>query len=433
MKVCKYLLYVGPILVFCSRSLIAQYSDFDSYQGVLARQDLEAKLPYLGSRSVLDEYISITDESLRIYSSSANKQADRPEFVLRLGTQSHQTQRPFEPDFSSPKPLQGLRVAIDPGHLGGDMAIVEERFVDLNLGVGVDGKPIRLQFNEGTLAVVTAKLLQQLLQEQGATVMLTKDKPGQAAYQQQFDAWCKQTLGIASLAEWQTPAGQKKAIAYLREREFTPTQRRDLDERLLRIERSVPIDKARLLQQTVFRLGYNMLDLQARAAKINAFHPNMTLVIHFNAVGSGTVTTDVNYNMTFVAGSFLLGELTSQRARYELIRLLVSNDLTESIALSGAIAKHMEKTLAVPLVGEQYSFGGSEIFVTPGVFCRNLVLTRCVHGVLCYGETLIQHNTEEAYRLAKKDIVVDGIPTTSRVVEVAQAYFQGICQYFGLN
>jgi hypothetical protein len=280
---------------------------------------------------------------------------------------------------------------------------------------------------------VTAKLVQQLLQAQGATVMLTKDKPGQSVYALSFDAWCRQTMGIESPAEWQTLAGQKKAIAYMRERALVPSQHRELQDRLLHIERAAQPDKARLLRQTVFRLGYNMLDLQARASKINAFKPHITLIIHFNAVGNGRVTVSTNYNMTFVPGSFLLGELTSQRARYELVRLLVSSDLKESIALAGSIAKHMEQSLAVPLMGAEYCFSGNVVFVAPGIFCRNLLLTRCIHGILCYGETLIQDNAEEAYRLAKKDITIDGIATSSRVVEVAQAYFKGICQYFGIN
>jgi hypothetical protein len=188
-----------------------------------------------------------------------------------------------------------------------------------------------------------------------------------------------------------------------------------------------------LLQQTVFRLGYNTLDLQARAAKINAFNPHITLIIHFNAVGSGRVSTSANYNMTFVPGSFLVGELTSQRARYELVRLLISDDLTASINLASSIANHMQQSLAVKLMSAAYGLSGNEIFVDPGVFCRNLLLTRCIHGTLCYGETLIQNNAEEAARLAQKDLVVDGITTSSRIAAVAEAYLQGIYQYLGLR
>ena len=189
----RRLLCVGLFFIGCCMSLAAQYSDFDRYQGALTCQELEEKLPYLGNDAALNDYITISDESLRVYPSSAHKQADRPEFILHLGKKQNQDRQLFEPDLSNPKPLQGLRVAIDPGHLGGDMAVVEERCVDLDLGVGADGKPVRLQFNEGTLAVVTAKLVQQLLQAQGATVMLTKDKPGQSVYALSFDAWCRQT------------------------------------------------------------------------------------------------------------------------------------------------------------------------------------------------------------------------------------------------
>jgi N-acetylmuramoyl-L-alanine amidase len=433
-KISYFLICVAGVL-FCSFGLlVAQYSDFDRYQGVLTRQELEAKLPYLGSGAALNDYITITDTSLRVYPSSDHKQADQPEFVLRLGTQQQrQAGRLFEPDVTSPKPLQGLRVALDPGHLGGDMALIEERFVDLDLGIGDDGKPMRFQFNEGTLAVATAKLIQRQLQAYGATVMLTKEKPGQSVYHQSFDAWCAKTFDMQGADEWLTVAGQKKVIAYLRRQSYVPSQQRDLAARLWRIERAPHADKVFMLKQTVFRLGYNTLDLQARAVKINAFNPHVTLVIHYNAVGSGTEVARGNYSMTFVPGSFLVGELSSRRARYELVRLLVTDDLKESIKVAGSIAKHMEQTLTLPLMGAAYDITGNVVFVAPGIFCRNLLLTRCIHGVLCYGETLIQNNAEEAQRLAQKDITVDGIPTSSRVVAVAQAYVKGICQYFGLN
>jgi hypothetical protein len=46
---------------------------------------------------------------------------------------------------------------------------------------------------------------------------------------------------------------------------------------------------------------------------------------------------------------------------------------------------------------------------------------------------LIQNNIEEAKRLAQKDFDFEGQLISSRIADVASAYFYGICSYFGIN
>lgn len=93
----------------------------------------------------------------------------------------------------------------------------------------------------------------------------------------------------------------------------------------------------------------------------------------------------------------------------------------------------MEPTLNVPLMTSSLYQANNTILIADGIYCRNLALTRRVHGPLCYGETLIQNNPEEAKRLAQENFSSNGIMISSRIAEVARAYFRGICEYFGLN
>mgnify|MGYP001576610280 CR=1 FL=1 len=65
----------------------------------------------------------------------------------------------------------------------------------------------------------------------------------------------------------------------------------------------------------------------------------------------------------------------------------------------------------------------------PGVFCRNLTLTRMVKGTLIYGEALYQDNINEYKLLNKKEITIDGIKISKRIEEVAEAYSEGIINY----
>ncbi len=67
------------------------------------------------------------------------------------------------------KPLAGLRIALDPGHLGGAWGPLEAR------SFSVDGRP---PVQEGDLALRVAQLLAPRLEALGAQVSLVRDRPG---------------------------------------------------------------------------------------------------------------------------------------------------------------------------------------------------------------------------------------------------------------
>ena len=186
----------------------------------------------------------------------------------------------------------------------------------------------------------------------------------------------------------------------------------------------------------VFRKIYNSLDLKARAEKINAFNPHIALMIHYNGgdryPNGKNIPTDANHTLTFIPGSFMHNELAKPEARYEFIRLLVTETAEQSEKFSTILAQEIEKELGVSLLNTSHYMPKQTKLRAPGVYCRNLALTRRVHSTLCYGETLLQDNPEEALRLAQTDINIDGILTSSRVVEVAKAYFKGICKFYGI-
>ena len=68
--------------------------------------------------------------------------------------------------------------------------------------------------------------------------------------------------------------------------------------------------------------------------------------------------------------------------------------------------------------------------VSDGIFCRNLCLTRLVKGPICYGETLIQNNLQEALELSQHQTMIEGIPCPKRVIDVAEAYYETINTLF---
>ena len=140
-----------------------------------------------------------------------------------------------------------------------------------------------------------------------------------------------------------------------------------------------------------------------------------------------------NYNLAFIPGAFCKGELDQPQDRYEFLRLLLTDDLDRSLQLSQHIIAQFVAKLQVPLISpkEKTSYTQSSCLIqSPGIYCRNLALTRLVHSPICYGETLIQNHIEEAFLLGAEDDYILGIPCSKRVLEVAEAYFEGIKSYF---
>ena len=184
---------------------------------------------------------------------------------------------------------------------------------------------------------------------------------------------------------------------------------------------------------------YNPLDLRARAAKINAFGPDLSIAIHYNShhvteeSNSNASVAAQNYNFIHIPGAFCRNELVLEESRYEFMRLLVTSDLSQSTHLSKAVLKCFSEKLQVPVVTKADGATYLEkvcLKVSDGIYARNLALTRMIHGPICYGETLIQNNIDECQNLNRKDFVIDGIPCSSRVKQVAESYFEGISDYF---
>ncbi|KKQ33203.1 MAG: hypothetical protein US49_C0002G0098 [candidate division TM6 bacterium GW2011_GWF2_37_49] len=403
----------------------AYQGKFENFQEAVKKESVEDKISkYLKKGSEVSDHFLVTENQLFMFATKIDKLNKNPEFVLRFGSRQ-------APKFFVKKSLHGLRVAIDPGHLGGRMAFIEERFVDMSLPDNT-----RIQFDEGTLATVTAKILKQYLIAVGAEVLLTRDEPGKSVYTLSFDAWCAKSFAITSDRDWLDPKKQQVAIDYLKNHSpsFMLFKSEAPEKRLTSIIRAQDASaKVVPLKKALFRLCYNSLDLNARAEKINSFKPDLTIIIHFNASGGAHDISAADYNLAFVPGSFLDGELKDLLSREEFVRLSLSDDIKESVKLSRAVVKNMEKMLNVSTMkNSQYQPNGT-IFVENGIYCRNLALTRLVHGPICYGETLIQNNPEEAVLLSQKDCEIDGVSVSSRLKNVAGAYFQGILDYFEFN
>ncbi len=328
----------------------------------------------------------------------------------------------------TPLPLEGLRVAIDPGHSAGSMdeAIRESKYMWI---FDKDGR--RLKFHESRLNLATAMTLKDLLEKDGAMVMLTRNANRQV-YPVPFDNWA--------------PRNFRRSVLEKRREKFIT----DSEAAMLL---SYAGDKRR---HKFFNSEY---DMPYRAKLINAFHPDITVLVHYDASGAyggyrekygrvleiltknygsrgammtdyrevmqSIAETDRDFSTVFVPGCFVRGELDNMESRVEFLRLVISPDLKNSIRYSFYVIENFRKMLDLPPADMPLPGGKKVSFCRKGVYARNFRMTRLVRGTLCLGEPLQQNNLREARELV---VISEGI-VPERVKTVAAAYYKGIRTY----
>lgn len=277
------------------------FSDFDQFHGRWTRAEIEERLGlFLQKEAKLSSYFSLDNDAFTLYNAPDSQKDREMEFRMVLAKEKKGPEKEVKK-----KDLVGLKIAIDPGHLGGPYARLEERYIDIPPSLE---REEQIQFDEGTLSLLTATYLKILLEKEGAIVMVTRDRVGEGVYPQHFFDWLGKNPQL-----WSSEVSLNK----------------------------------------LFRKYYNPLDLRARAQKINEFGPDLTLVIHYNShhveeeYSSNHCVTSRNYNLVFIPGAFCRGELAEYENRYEFVRLLVGEDLHRSLYLSRSILANFNKTLGV--------------------------------------------------------------------------------------
>lgn len=421
--------------------------------------NLSAQLPVIGADSLLKHYTAKMDRyidkdsclggfysidlyGVSIFAGPTEKKNDQPEYRVNWSDLSlyknilafapreeakamllEKGARPFLPEFvkkyslppeylkprpTAQLPLRGLKIALDPGHIASDTAMgrMEDKY--LLFKTGNDSEVISI--SEGILTWKTANALAVLLRAEGAEVLMTRSKPALTAFGKSYAQWRKEDFGrtLDSLIN-EDPADQTL--------------------------RKIKSGRIRS-ENAVFRNVFRDAELRKRAELINAFRPDLTVIIHFNVDEKNKPwdhPSPKNYCMTFIGGSFQCGELGDAERRFDFLRLLLTADIENSRKIAGITALEFSSELEVPLAKIQdatYLSANCIYAGLPGVYCRNLSLTRLIQGPLVYGESLYQDNVKECLLLTKKaPLIAEGPQSISgiqRLDEVAEAYHKAI-------
>lgn len=298
------------------------------------------------------------------------------------------------------KPLSGYKIALDPGHFAGDFetAKIEGKFIELAY---VHKDTVR--FYEANLTLTTARLLKDKLTRAGANVLITRPKAGVLVSGKTFKQW--------------------------KQSDFPALFRKDIQEKRFTQVRAQKLKKFDARLHTLYLASP---ELALRADIINAYDPDLTIAIHYNAdpdIKAIDQPSSHNYNMTFVAGAFMRHEMDEPEERLHFLRILLMQNFDKSVLASKYIIRQFEQKLKVNTIPKENHLGylkNASIYVQHGVYARNLGLCRRLNSPLCFGETLVQNHRWESERLKVNRLD----RPAKRVQEVSEAYYQGILQYF---
>lgn len=235
-------------------------------------------------------------------------------------------------DATPAQPLKGLRVAIDPGHIGGDWGFMERR--EWAFG----GGPV---FREGDFVLRVAEILAEDLRALGAQVSLVRDSA--------------------------TPVTDK------RPQDFTALARERLS-----ANGAEPSEAA--INRESELLFYRTAEIRARAEKINnEIQPDIVLCLHVDAAafppdGSAELPHGSTLHV-LVNGAYSAAELQYDDQRLDMLNKMLSGADAEEIALGDAIARQLAADTGLPPM----SYSGSNaarVNDNPYLWARNLIANR---------------------------------------------------------
>ncbi len=379
---------------------LAPAPDWDrlhAFQRTISREDFVTLLDDVygeAERKTWQSTISIRGNAAEITTSTADPSA--PSFKLHF-TEYASTSPPrtwrsaAELNFSPAPlslPLHDLKIAIDPGHIGGEWAKMEERWYQ----VGEDTKPVM----EGSMTLAVAKLLKPRLEALGATVTLVRDS--------------------------------EEPVTDKRPEDFLPEVIESL--RAQGIDPENPPSPAFSPRRQAEKRFYRTAEIRARATKINTIiKPDIVLCLHFNADAWGAADEPLfstnNHLHFLVNGCYSQGEFSLDDQRLDLLENLLQRNHSEETALSDTLAATFAAESGLP----PFIYPGTNaraVGTTSYVSARNLLATRLYKCPTAFFEPYIMNNAEVFERIQHPD----KDPKKSIFQEYADAVTEGLATYY---
>lgn len=300
------------------------------------------------------------------------------------------------------RPLAGMRIALDPGHLGGEWARMEERWFRIG-----ESEPVA----EGDMVLRVAQHLTPLLNALGAELLPVRRAPGPTTHARPADLrpaarTLLATMGVPSPREEYGGWGDPR-------RDSTVQYQSEL-------------------------LFYRMHEIRNRARVVNEeLQPDLVLCLHFNAEGWGAGSepqfSPRNHLHVLVNGCYSASELRLDDVRHDLLRRLLGGVTLPEQALASEVAAVFARKAALPPL-IYTSSNAVRVNANPYLWARNLLANRLYRCPVVFLEPYVMNNQEVWERVQAGDYegerVVAGSLRRSLYREYATTVADGLAAYF---
>ncbi len=380
---------------------LPDWSLLDPYQATMTREEFVYLLRHCYARKPeeADPFLRIeTDRVLLL------KQSNHPEagwYDLRFKTDSplpakapHYWRGPLDlADLppNSTRPLEGLRIAIDPGHIGGKWVTWDDRHFKL-------GGPDTLEVREGEMTLIVAKILRHDLTLLGAEVFLTRETNNPVTKER-----------IETL--------QEEAKAYVIRRGQIPS--------------------AWLIASTAKAMFAISSEIRARGDLINeTIRPDLALCLHFDASpwpGGRPVFRSPNHLHLIVNGCYSASEMAEDDTRLEMILRILQRLYYEELRLADTVSKTLQKETRLPNIGYDGTSGMS-VNDNEYVWARNLLANRVFFCPVLFFEPFCMNHRETHARVQEGPYEglreFNGIYRKNLYQEYADGVTAGLVRYY---
>lgn len=302
-------------------------------------------------------------------------------------------------DVSAGGPLAGLKLALDPGHIGGEWSMYEQR----NFRIAPDDYWVR----EGDLVLEVAFRIRDALTKLGAEVILLRNEA--------------------------RPVNRKPIQDYIQESAASSK---------LPSDSGLPAmaDYANDLMQHAVRKAIIPDEIAARARRINTeIRPDLAISLHMNAAvwpqveGDLLQLVDTNHLHVLIFGCVLEKELQDPLQRQETFMKVRNGSGAVEYACAASLANALADATALP--PSVYSGSNAQLLDVeqPYVWARNLMFLRKVECPVIMLEPYIANSTEVYPRIQHAlQTRAEGIAIAEDdiLVEYADAVVAGLLEFY---
>ena len=384
------------------------WSELDRFQQTITRADFLKLLDTVyAPNGAWKPFIDVGSDAALVHGPGKNApQEFRLEFARNAATAkplSRYWTAARERNATPGKPLAGFTIALDPGHLGGRWAKMEERWFQIG-----NAKPV----TEGDMTLAVARLLAERLTGLGAKVVpvrnstdpVTNERPGSLRGQ-----------AVAEL--------KREGITRPRDGYNGPSD---------------PLKQNSITWQSEL-LFYRISEIRKRAEAVNRrLKPDLVVCLHFNAEDWGDPAqpqlTDRNHLHLLVGGNCHQGELGFDDIRHDMLLKLLNRGAREEVPLSSHVAASLATATGLPPF-EYHGEKARRVSKSPYVWARNLLANRLYQCPVVYCEPYVMNSKSVFDRVQMGEYEgtrpVDGAPRKSIYREYADAVAEGIAAYYG--